>query len=219
MASHNVLGLSMAHTSPSSPHQNVLLIISIEKDGIQSSCREWWTIRDSLWIYNVGWPGRVHDARVFCNSAFYYKGQNNTLFPDWKEKINDVDVTIVVLGDPAYPLLSWCMKAYPDTGSLSPSQRRFNYCKARVVVEHSYGKLKVRWRCLLKRLDVLCEDVPKLVAACCVLHNVCEIHGDAFDSEWLDGVGQGDGPGSISPSNTEENEKCSDDIILFQPVN
>lgn len=98
----------------------------------------------------VGWPGRVHDARVFANSSLYRKGQNKTLFPHWVEKISGTDIPIVLLGDPAYPLLQWLMKAYPDTGGLSRQQRRFNYSlsKARVVVEHSYGKLKGRWRCL-----------------------------------------------------------------------
>ena len=31
-------------------------------------------------------------------------------------------------------------------------------------------------------------DVPELVAACCILHNICKIHGDLFDEEWLKGV-------------------------------
>ncbi len=34
---------------------------------------------------NIGWPGRVHDARVFVNSSLYQKGQGGTLFPDWKQ--------------------------------------------------------------------------------------------------------------------------------------
>ena len=31
-------------------------------------------------------------------------------------------------------------------------------------------------------------DVPELVAACCVLHNICEIHGECFDDSWMEGV-------------------------------
>ena len=93
----------------------------------------------------IGWPGKVHDARVFANSSI--KGQNKTLFPDWTEKISGVDIPVVILGDPAYPLLRWVMKAF---GNLSHQQRKFN---------------------------------------CCVLHhNICEIHGDEFNVEWMEGV-------------------------------
>ena len=139
----------------------------------------------------VGWPGRVHDARVFSNSSLYHRGQSNTLFPtDLKESISGRDIPLVLLGDPAYPLLQWLMKAFPDNGRLSCEQKVFNYClsKARVVVEHSYGRLKGRWRCLLKRLDIDVKDASELVAACCVLHNICEVHGDTFDDDWLNGV-------------------------------
>ena len=138
----------------------------------------------------VGWPGRVHDARVFSNSSLYHRGQSNNLFPDLKESISGRDIPLVLLGDPAYPLLQWLMKAFPDNGRLSCEQKVFNYrlSRARVVVEHSYGRLKGRWRCLLKRLDIDVRDVSELVAACCVLHNIREVHGDAFDDDWLNGV-------------------------------
>ena len=39
---------------------------------------------------------------------------------------------------------------------------------------------------LLKRLDINVKDVPELVAACCTLHNVCEVHGDTIDEDWLE---------------------------------
>ena len=98
----------------------------------------------------VGWPGRVHDARVFANSSLYRRGQNSTLFPGHTKEIAGQDVPLVVLGYPAYPLLPWLMKAFPNNGRLSQEQKKFNYSlsKARVVVEHSYGRLKGRWRCL-----------------------------------------------------------------------
>ena len=35
---------------------------------------------------------------------------------------------------------------------------------------------------------MLVDDLPKLVAACCVLHNVCEIRDESFDEEWMQGV-------------------------------
>ena len=45
------------------------------------------------------------------------------------------------------------MTAY-HSGRLSPAQERFNrvLTKLRVVVERTYGKLKMRWRCVLKEL-------------------------------------------------------------------
>ena len=47
------------------------------------------------------------------------------------------------------------MKPYTGTG-LSQAQRQFNYrvSRARVVVECAFGRLKGRWRSLLKRSDV-----------------------------------------------------------------
>ena len=148
----------------------------------------------------IGWPGRVHDARVFANSTLYRKGQDGELLPSWTESIGGRDVPLVILGDPAYPLLSWMMKAFPDNGRLSSQQKMFNYrlSRARVVVEHAYGRLKGRWRCLLKRLDINVKDVSELVAACCTLHNVCEVHGDTFDEDWLEGVE------NISSTNTAD---------------
>ena len=29
-------------------------------------------------------------------------------------------------------------------------------------------------------------SVPHVIAACCVLHNICEVHGDSFNEEWLE---------------------------------
>ena len=53
----------------------------------------------------IGWPGKVHDARVLVNSNFYHCAMAGQLLPDWKRVINGVEVPLLILGDPAYPLL------------------------------------------------------------------------------------------------------------------
>lgn len=80
------------------------------------------------------------------------------------------------------------MKPFAHNTALTNSQRTFNYrlSRARIVVENAFGRLKARWRRLLKRNDMNLLNVPMVVTACCILHNVCEIHGERFNDQWLD---------------------------------
>ena len=52
----------------------------------------------------MGWPGRVHDARVFSRSSVYKRASEGSLFPRMGREINGVSVPILLIGDPAYPL-------------------------------------------------------------------------------------------------------------------
>lgn len=106
-----------------------------------------------FWDINVGWAGKVHDARVFANSSLYERGQNGTLFPNFTERFENVDVPVVLLGDAAYPLLPWLMKPYPEGRGTTPAQVIFNQrlSRSRMTVERAFGCLKGRWRCLMKR--------------------------------------------------------------------
>ncbi|CAM4652467.1 unnamed protein product [Caretta caretta] len=94
---------------------------------------------------NVGWPGKVHDTRIFRNSGLFEQLQEGTYFPDQKITFGDVEMPIVILGDSAFPLIPWVMKPY--TGSLDSSQELFNYRlnKCRMVVVCAFGHLKARW--------------------------------------------------------------------------
>ena len=46
---------------------------------------------------NIGWPGKVHDARVLANSTFYNKASSGTLLPNWTRTINGVNVPLLIL--------------------------------------------------------------------------------------------------------------------------
>lgn len=135
-----------------------------------------------FWDVYIGWPGRVHDARVFANSSLYLRGQDGTLLPRRRENIQGVEVPLVILGDAAYPLLPWLMKPYPEGRGITQAQSDFNthLSQARMTVERAFGLLKGRWRCLSKRADFETSFVSDVSFACCVLHNFCETHNEEY---------------------------------------
>jgi len=57
---------------------------------------------------------------------------------------------------------------------------------ARVCVEIAFGRLKARWRRISKKLDVHHTLAPKIVAACCALHNIVQEANDTFVNSWAE---------------------------------
>ena len=81
---------------------------------------------------NIGWPGIGHNARVLVNCFLYKDANDGKLFPDWNKKMVSVDVALVILGDPAYPLLPWLMKPYVELPGNCQKEQTFNYRQSRV---------------------------------------------------------------------------------------
>nr|XP_023697245.1 protein ANTAGONIST OF LIKE HETEROCHROMATIN PROTEIN 1-like [Paramormyrops kingsleyae]XP_023697246.1 protein ANTAGONIST OF LIKE HETEROCHROMATIN PROTEIN 1-like [Paramormyrops kingsleyae] len=133
-----------------------------------------------FWDVCVGYPGSVHDARVLQQSYLWQVVSDGQFFSHHKVSISGHQVGHYLIGDAAYPLQTWLMKPFTDTGKLNAQQQRFNasLSSTRAVVETTFGKLKGRWRCLLKRNDCHLELTKKIALSCCVLHNICEEHGD-----------------------------------------
>ena len=136
----------------------------------------------------VGWPAKVHDTCVFKNSLMFCHCCARTFLPlQLSRVITSVRVPPSIVGDSAHALSDWLMKPYTDNGNLMREQVNFNkiLSMTRVVVENAYGRLKGRFRSIAKRLDLNVENVCLVIAACCVLHNFCEVMGEDFSEEFF----------------------------------
>ena len=123
-----------------------------------------------------GYPGSVHDARVFRNSPLYREVEVN---PD-----NYFPGNSHILGDAAYPLKRWLLTPFRDNGHLTARQRRYNvaHSSTRMVVERSIGLLKNRFRKLKTMMDIdKTGDIPEVIVASCILHNICILEDDIAD--------------------------------------
>uniref|UniRef100_A0A8C2HKI6 DDE Tnp4 domain-containing protein n=1 Tax=Cyprinus carpio TaxID=7962 RepID=A0A8C2HKI6_CYPCA len=139
-----------------------------------------------FWNVFTGLPGSLHDARVLRLSTLWEVASRGNHIPASTKNIAGVNVGYYILGDSAYPLQNWLLKPFIDTGRLTAEQRFYNMkiSRARVVVENAFGRLKGRWRCLMKRNDCAVHLVKSMVLTCCALHNLCESHGEAYESAW-----------------------------------
>ena len=126
----------------------------------------------------VKWPGSVHDARIFANSKVNYLLKQE-LIPPCRRRILDNDVPVFVIGDPAYPLMPYLMKEYAGGGT-NRQEQYFGYrlCSARNVIECAFGRLKARFGCLKRAMDINLDELPYVIFACFALHNFCELNNE-----------------------------------------
>uniref|UniRef100_A0A8D0GQE7 DDE Tnp4 domain-containing protein n=1 Tax=Sphenodon punctatus TaxID=8508 RepID=A0A8D0GQE7_SPHPU len=129
----------------------------------------------------AGFHGGAHNSAVMHASPFFKKKNSGNFFSNPILEINGMNVSPVIIADPAYTCLPWLMKPYPRN-QLNADTERFNniLTRARQVVERSFGRLKSRWRSLGGIIEMQPERVAELAVTACVLHNVCETGGDAL---------------------------------------
>ena len=125
---------------------------------------------------STGYAGSIHDARVLRMSSLVKEVEHgNILLPPVIRTRAGDEIRPLLVADPAYKITNWCIKPYPETRAITPSQRNFNKAlsRARIVIEQAFGMLKGRWRCLLVKLDESIDKIPLTIIACCILHNIC----------------------------------------------
>ena len=58
------------------------------------------------------------------------------------------------------------------------------HSETRMVIEHTFGELKARWRELLHQVHAKPDNAADVIFTCCVLHNVCRFYDDKYWPSW-----------------------------------
>ncbi|CAN1185808.1 Protein ALP1-like [Linum perenne] len=120
----------------------------------------------------IGWPGSMPDDQVLEKSALYQRASRGLLKDVW------------VVGTSGFPLMDWVLVPYTHQ-NLTWTQHAFNEKIGEIqgVAKDAFARLKGRWSCLQKRTEVKLQDLPVVLGACCVLHNICEMRNEVMDPE------------------------------------
>ncbi|KAL3818940.1 hypothetical protein ACJIZ3_004845 [Penstemon smallii] len=120
----------------------------------------------------IGYPGSMPDDQVLEKSTLFQRANAGFYNGVW------------IIGGSGYPLMDWVLVPYTQQ-HLTWTQHAFNEKIGEVerVAKDSFARLKGRWGCLQKRTEVKLQDLPVVLGACCVLHNICELNNEDLDPE------------------------------------
>lgn len=145
----------------------------------------------------IGLPGRIHDARVFRNSPLGQALNTGIIARN----------NMHLIGDSAYPLNQHLMTPFRDNGHLNVRETTYNIklSSIRSVIERAFGLLKGKFR-RLKDLQIEDFDLGnRMIAACCVLHNI------VIDNRDVDLI---DSDEEVEDEEADENVEDDDDEHL-----
>ncbi|KAL4302724.1 hypothetical protein GQ457_10G017230 [Hibiscus cannabinus] len=120
----------------------------------------------------IGWPGSMSDEQILEKSAFYQRAAKGQVKDIW------------VVGSKGYPLMDWVLVPYSHQNQ-TWAQHAFNEKIGEIekVGKEAFGRLKGRWSCLQRRSEVKLQELPVVLGACCVLHNICEMRKEEMEAE------------------------------------
>ncbi len=89
---------------------------------------------------------------------------------------------------PSLALVLVSFQRWENELSLEKMDWNFIQSSAQMAIERAFGMLKGWWKILLKWVDMPLKQVPNLITTHLSLHNLCIIHKDNFNMQWLEEV-------------------------------
>ena len=130
-----------------------------------------------LWV-DIGSNGACSDAQIFNDSDLKQGLENDTLGfpPPIPIPGEQQDLPYYILADDAFALKPWMLKPYSKKNP-TREEAAFNkrLSRVRMFVEHAFGVLANRFRCLLTTMRQGPQTVTTIVFACVILHNIMRI--------------------------------------------
>lgn len=121
----------------------------------------------------IGNPGSLTDDQILEKSSLARQRAARGMLRDgW------------IVGNAGFPLTDWLLVPYARQ-NLTWTQHGFNENVGGIqkVATEAFERLKGRWACLQKRTEVKLQDLPYVLGACCVLHNICEMRKEEMAPE------------------------------------
>ncbi|XP_006655063.2 protein ANTAGONIST OF LIKE HETEROCHROMATIN PROTEIN 1-like [Oryza brachyantha] len=127
----------------------------------------------------IGHPGSLSDAAVLEKSALHAQCEAGLLLGD-----DGHGQPLWLVGGASYPLTSWMLVpcTHPNLTWAHDNLNERVAC-ARAPALRAFRRLRARWRCLQRRAKVKLSELPNMLGACCVLHNLCERSGEELDAD------------------------------------
>jgi hypothetical protein len=133
----------------------------------------------------AGYPGVVHDARVFANSGIKAAIDRGDCLNGPSRLIQGIPIPELLIGDAGYTQDTYMLLPLPGY-RLAPmfDQYNFKHSSTRMAVERSFGILKGVWQILKRPMHMPNgATVPNIMHAACILHNIMLDRVDRPDDE------------------------------------
>lgn len=147
---------------------------------------------------NASWPGSVHDSRIFKNSEICAVMQK------------PVHSQSILLGDSGYGITPFLLTPYLQCENAMALNYNKLHCKARVIIEQTFGQLKRRFPILHYGIRLKLQSAPQVIICCCVLHNIAKKLNDIEDFD--------DFPPSSVGENADNSNNTSSNVYYGNPV-